>query len=455
MGIWGPRRVQIGGLGVKDGSWIWCEVVLLEDEEAAQDTFSQLTADLAEAEECELGDEAVSLSLEESGLVAYLFRVDNAVAIVGSLAEEPEDAPSPESVLQAAHTLIAYLPRLAPAHALSLEDAEVGNGLGTSSQSTMTTVTSPLRLPDGRNNGTIALNLEADLISEQECNCTYVFKVYLKRITLGEEDGDGWGRGAGDVFVAGVVNLPCGTIQFITGEVGDISANSSLDFGEPGRYIGELRCERLPCWQDAFAYSINVLVRDNDTNDLIDILKAVLKIAAKVIGKKAEALVNVVQAITDRHRLQDQVNPPNPLTQARNIRGDDLGEGTASGSGSLPAPDIQVRDHTTCKMVVGNRPENPTHEFGCTDEQVVSWLELSGICRGSVELRWEWWHEGERRRTHQVEVSSAQATGGVEAVWDTLSPIDCELMMGAWQVKFYVNGELKATDDFTISLEAG
>lgn len=438
-----------GGWGaVWEGSpsWIYANVVLCTSESAARALFDEIVSSLETHEQTSLGDEGIRLLHERTGLVIHIFRDGRRIAVVGSLAAEIEHAPSQATVEEAAEAIEDCVPLFATPQGACVvgRSGPAARPAGTES----TDVSVPLFL-GAADNGTLKLHLEATLTEQVYCTCTYTINVYLKEFSIKDEDGDAWPRGAGDLFIAGIVTLPCRTISFRTGELGDVDPNSGLSYGGAGRLISQLQCQ-FPCWQKTYAYSVNVLIRDNDGGDIPDLANGVIRAIAKAAPSKAGPAAEAAASLFEEDGLKESVTPSTPITEARNIKGDDVGEGSATGNGNLPPPDIEVVDNATCRSVSGTIPVDRTQQFSCTDPQVVSWVRLTGICRDPIVVRWEWFRDGESARTHQAQIGRSGAPNGLACAWDTLKPLDCETAPSEWVVKIYIDGVKKVEPSFTI-----
>lgn len=440
---------SLGGWGVVWGGnprWIVAEIVYFPSAGEAHARFNGVVGTVEECETTPIGEEGIAVLHEASGLAVHIFRSGRTIALVGSLAESAENAP-PHSLLEdACLALAAHIATASPPGVAALDRMAATRSFEPSSL--MTDVQVPLNLGEQRN-GTMTIGLEAIYMAEKLCNCTYVMKAYIRSIAVGDDDGDGWPRGAGDVFAAGIIDLaPYGRIQFQTGELCDIDRNTTVTFADSGRILTELNLT-LPCWKPSINYSVSAIVRDSDDADALDLCFGAVK-AIAVVYPEAAPYVNTVDTLRQTHGVQETVDPATPIADARNVNGNTIGEGTASGAASLPGPEIVVVDQTLCRDTASGNPVQRTQVFACGEEQVVSWIQLAGICRDPVTIRWDWVQGESTVRSHEVQVGPTDAVNGVVTQWDALPLGDCGSMAGGWQVEIRLNGEKKVVLPFLV-----
>jgi len=210
-----------------------------------------------------------------------------------------------------------------------------------------TSVTGTLKLGDGTVNGEITLRFDVtDLGPGQDCPICQVqgnpthchlleVRVYVTKIALQAEDGDGAGRGEGDIMVGGVVNVHfncngvrTGSISFVTGELGDIGPNGSLQLE---KFLGTVAgCQ---CPTSSPTTTFDLLVRDNDDGDAADMIQVVE--AAVVKSQTNDETVKRLDGLKDlaKNKGQDTAGP-DPFGELRKRSGDDVGEAHRSD----PAP---------------------------------------------------------------------------------------------------------------------
>jgi len=443
---------SVGGWGVVwsgSPSWIIAEIVYLASVSEARLVFDDVVETIEEYETTSIGEEGIAVSHEASGLIVHLFRFGSTIALVASLAESVEDAPLHSMVEAAALALathIATTPRPQRGALSVMRTSQAGIGPA----SLTTDVQVPLNLGQQRN-GTLTIGLEAVYMAEKLCNCSYVMKTYIKSIAIADEDGDGWPRGAGDAFTAGIIDFaPYGQIRFQTGELCDIDCNTTYTFAGSGRILTELSLT-LPCWKPSINYSISAIVRDSDVADALDLCFGAVK-AIAIVYPEAEPYVEAADALRQTHGVQEAVDPATPIADARNVKGDTIGEGTVSGAVPLPSPEVVLSDHAVCRDIAAGSPVERTQEFTCGDEQVVAWIRLAGVCRDTVTIRWDWVQGETRARTREVHVGPTDTVNGAVARWDALplSEIDCESMVGEWVVEVYLNDEKKLVLPFEV-----
>jgi hypothetical protein len=184
-------------------------------------------------------------------------------------------------------------------------------GLRQVSETTSTSVSMDLEKPAGTKVGTITLTLKITP-TEEPCgqmgtDFMTIVDVYVESITLepGADDGDGAGRGAGDMMVGGNVSigfLGLGGMTsvamggFATGEVGDIAEGGSSSDDEDTelpKFVGQVKGCGVPKVID-----VDLLLRDNDAGtDVQDIVAAAAAAAGEYgagteTGKRVGAAVD-------------------------------------------------------------------------------------------------------------------------------------------------------------------
>lgn len=210
-----------------------------------------------------------------------------------------------------------------------------------------TSVTGTLKLDDGTVNGEITLRFDVtDLgpgadcptcqIQSNQARCHLLeVRVYITKIALGAEDGDGAGRGMGDIMVGGEVKVHfnCngvkdGTLSFVTGELGDIGPNQSIMLE---KYLGAVvGCQ---CPGSSPTTTFDLLVRDNDDGDAADIIQIVEAVVVKSYAndetaKRLDGLKDLA-----KNKGQDTTGPE-PFKELQKRSGDDVGQAHRSN----PAP---------------------------------------------------------------------------------------------------------------------
>lgn len=161
----------------------------------------------------------------------------------------------------------------------------------------------------------------------------HIVKVFLAGISLSDYDGDGPGRGSGDLMAGGEISV-CfkrgiktskQTLSFATGELGDCDANSSLSAGSDPDKLPKFLKTLEACGPPS-AIDFDVLVRDNDDGaDVVDLITVLIVGAAEGgIGKSTgEAAAGAIQEL--RKTTPDQTGTPG-MQELRKREGDDVGE---------------------------------------------------------------------------------------------------------------------------------
>ncbi|MCS7239976.1 MAG: hypothetical protein NZ651_01845 [Candidatus Bipolaricaulota bacterium] len=315
----GGGRVAAWGSGE---AWIWAEIVTMGDATTAQALFQDAVASFARYERDSVGDEGVRLVHVPTGLVLHFFRVGPSVALVGALAKG-QAVPDPGMVRQAALILARRLP-----------DQEPPLGPSPPPQPPSPVPQAPLeievelRAPDGSATGRLTLRAYGTFLGEQRGICRYRLRFHLGKIVLGRVPPDGPFRGPLDLFLGAVLELPCGRITFVTPELVYLRPGQEKVFEEPGPLLAELVCS-VPCWRPDLPLNINAILRDNDLDDFLDLVRGFVSVLPEDDPHAAE-MGEVVEEITRAHGLQRQ-EPADPIGTAGDIRGTTLGQGSASG----------------------------------------------------------------------------------------------------------------------------
>lgn len=215
----------------------------------------------------------------------------------------------------------------------------------------------PLIKSDGTVNGSITIRFDIVVIKEDKdkmCDLLEI-RVYIEEICLGDDDGDGWLRGKGDIQAGGAINfyfecnntLKQESIQFATGELGDIGPNECLTLN---KFL-----ERVQGWQDKCTRptaTYDILVQDNDAGDVIDIIMVLEPLVLKKgAGEdKAKGAEKGKDAMRDRG--QDTTGASVGFNTMRERARDELGEAhtgtepTSLQTVQLDCPDIVVETLT-------------------------------------------------------------------------------------------------------------
>jgi hypothetical protein len=325
-----------GATWAREDAWIWSEVVTMGEAAQAAGLFTEVVGSLGTFEEDRIGDEGVRLAHGPSGLVLHMFRVGSSLALIGSLAQRPEKAPSPETVRQAALVLASRLPHLPPTAFVATR--------GSSHAALRPESTAPveveveLRGPDGTTAGILTLRVYVSLLGESGGICRYRLAFHLARVALRDVPGDGPFRGPLDLFLAGTADLPCDRLTFLTPEIAHLMPGEEKVFDEPGPSLGELDCA-LPCWQANPPVNLNVILRDSD-DDLLDLLGAFVLALGKT-DPRAVPLWEVANDLIRTYGVQGG-NPPDPIRTAELSRGTTLGGAQVERSLSLGTGGVKL-----------------------------------------------------------------------------------------------------------------
>jgi hypothetical protein len=352
-----------------DNKLLWAMVCQFANSTDAKDDYDLAKAELSDASQLEtIGEECSSLT-SPSGLKLFIFYRQQYLVITGSaIMNDPNTSPPDPALVQ-------KLAEEIDKRVKSLSDSVTDSITTTSSfgsqpvpvhfagylshqaeqkaPSISTDVKVELR-KEGKLNGTITLRIKIFFLGKKNDKCKYRIGLYITKVEGIEDDGDGFARGAGDLFVAGEFDTICGTFPFFTGEIGDFAAGQKepLDLTDGGKKDGYLACFKKWCFQECeidcrkkeFEFSLRILVRDNDTDDILDILSSVLKIAARLLKKPIhrEAAKKAAEGIDKlKGKALEEIKKEvaeDPISAARKVRGDDIGEGKEKGLVPLPMP---------------------------------------------------------------------------------------------------------------------
>jgi len=301
------------------GAWLWAEVLTMGTEADARGLFSQTVATFREFQESGIENEGVVLVHGPSGLVLHFFRVGTSLVLVGSLGASAEEAPSADLVRRAAQNLAGRVP-----HAVvgSIRQGGTSEPPLRASSAPAVEIQLELREPGGRVAGTLTLRVYGVLVGEQGGICSYRLAFHLGRVRLHDVPEDGPFRGPLDLFLAGRVVLPCGPLTFITEELAHLRPGEERVFDEPGLVLGELDCA-VPCVRPDIPLNLNVVLRNNDSDDLLDLLHATI-LALLRAEPQATLQWEVVEDL--RRAYGPPVgNPLDPIRTAEGVRGTTVG----------------------------------------------------------------------------------------------------------------------------------
>lgn len=161
----------------------------------------------------------------------------------------------------------------------------------------------------------------------------HIVQVFIAGISLGDYDGDGPGRGSGDLMAGGELTISFKrgtkvtrkTLSFATGELGDCDTNSSLDEGSSPEILPKFLKTIEGCGIPS-SFDCDVLVRDNDEGaDVADLIEVLVVGAAEGgVGKSTGEVVE--SAIKNmREQTPDKTGTPG-MQELRSRAGDDVGE---------------------------------------------------------------------------------------------------------------------------------
>lgn len=333
QGLLPLSELPVGASGGWGATWksaaarLWAEVVTMADAQQAASLFRDIQASLHNPEQDQIGDEGVRAELRGASLVLHLFRVGPSLVLVGSLARTAADAPPAGLVRQAALNIVGKLPYLGS------PQVSWAQARSTSTAQTVAPAAElrfPLRNEVGQVVGAVSLRVYGYLAGESAGDCHYRLSLHLAKIEVSEALPDGPLRGPLDLFLAGLLELPCGRLTFITPELAYLQPGEEKTFDAPGPFLGELECF-VPCSLPSLPLNMNVILRDHD-NDLLDFLRAFVLWLGQS-DPKAAALEGMVEEIVGLYGPKAD-NPPDPISAAQNFPGTTLGGG--SGGYSLP-----------------------------------------------------------------------------------------------------------------------
>jgi hypothetical protein len=318
-------------------------------------------ADLAHGGNC--GEHAWTNG--ERGFILASFHQGSFIGFTGAaVLDAGASAPDKEAVLDLARELSAALAAI-PAHgassAVKVPQANFDTALPltaprVASLTFLKEITVPLKI-GGKNNGSISFKLEITP-TDSQCghwenpapgqssgpvgSCSdlsgppaycHIVDVFISRISLGDEDGDGAGRGAGDLMAGGEVSIyfkrgtksTKQTLSFASTELGDCDANDSLgSLDNPGilpKFIQKLE----GCGQPS-AVDFDVLVRDNDEGaDVLDVVEVLIVGAAEAgIGKNTGG--STKELMDELEKRHNDETGTDGMRKLRERDGDDVGE---------------------------------------------------------------------------------------------------------------------------------
>ncbi|MBC7318233.1 hypothetical protein H5T57_03160 [Candidatus Bipolaricaulota bacterium] len=284
--------------------------------------FAEVVATFAEPELDRIGDQGVRLFHVPSGLGLHFFRVGPSLAMVGSLAGAPEQAPSPDLLHRAALALAARLPYTEATCITDTGWCHHCRGLATRS-GPVGEIAVEVRDETGSLAGTLTVRVYSRLIGISGEICIYHLSFHVARIRLEQIPADGPFRGPHDLFLAGTIELPCGRLTFLTEELAYLNPGEEQVFDEPGPLLGELDCA-VPCLQTDIQVNLNAILR-NANNDPFDPLKAFL-LAMEKVDPRTKPQTALVGDLIRTHG-HPTGSPQDPIQTAENVRGTTVGVG--------------------------------------------------------------------------------------------------------------------------------
>lgn len=140
-------------------------------------------------------------------------------------------------------------------------------------------------------------------------------------------------RGPRDLFLAGSVALPCGPLKFLTDELAELDARSTVEFPGDGVLIGSQECP-TSCGLSNFPIAVNLILRNHNAVNLIDLLGGFFSGLAKADPRGAEA-GETAEGLS-RSYGPEPAEPDDPRAEAEGFPATTVGEGTAETLLSLP-----------------------------------------------------------------------------------------------------------------------
>jgi len=338
----------LGGLWRHGDAWLWCLIYKFPDPGAAHARLAEELAALSGWEEGGLGDEGASFHHPESGLSLELFRVGAYLLLVGSLAEVPEAAPSREGVRAAARDLAEKIPLIPPGEAGPPPE-------GSCTPPEETPYLKVLQVSfslGGSPNGELTLVLEIVPLGAEAGLCRYRFNLYLKCLELGPEDGDPGLLGPGDLFLAGLLTLPCGELAFLTEELAQLGPETVREFPGNGVLIASREC-LAPCGGRDFPIMLQLILRNHNRVPLLDLLAAAMW-ALRRAAPQAQPLWETAVGLSRTYGPPPET-PEDPEATAAEVPGTPLGAGETEANVDLPGVylsfEMTVTVHGSCYQV--------------------------------------------------------------------------------------------------------
>lgn len=211
--------------------------------------------------------------------------------------------------------------------------------------------------------------LRRALASQGAKHGRYAHELKLSNFKLGPDDGDGWFRGDGDIWIAVKVKETCGEKSF------DAAVNAFGEFT-----LGPFASPDPPLDKSLYehqgerphpANEVSVIVKDSDEGDLLDILGALLPIAetaATAASEKAaaEALKlagETVDKLKGEKQQAKNEKTPDAFESVGKMRGDVVGQGLTTFNwphGSGPFEKVMAANLVDVTFGGSYREEHPS-----------------------------------------------------------------------------------------------
>lgn len=174
------------------------------------------------------------------------------------------------------------------------------------------------------------VNVVTNYQRDTDDNLICIVSLYVKEIDVGDDDGDdSWTRGFGDIFVAGTLTIRAEQHHFLSPEITYLESSKSKKYQRKtwenyGRPIGEYKInygksENQPLKENA---NLAFIIRDNDTNGLLDCLANVVK---NLSGQAGEKILKEIQKYLDSKSFETIYGDLIMIKVAEEINGNTIG----------------------------------------------------------------------------------------------------------------------------------
>ena len=174
------------------------------------------------------------------------------------------------------------------------------------------------------------VNVVTNYQRDRDDNLICIVSLYVKEIDVGDDDGDdSWTRGFGDIFVAGTLTIHAEQHHFLSPEITYLESSKSKKnqrktWENYGRPIGEYKInygksENQPLKENA---NLAFIIRDNDSNGLLDCLANVVK---NLSGQTGEKILKEIQNYLDSKSFETIYGNLVMIKVAEEIKGNTIG----------------------------------------------------------------------------------------------------------------------------------